>query len=61
MRNSQVWANGSCRTRSNGYANGGSVISHYHPTSNGNGNNNRHDTPQVTGRLAISMIAFINY
>ncbi|UMM36341.1 hypothetical protein L5515_008542 [Caenorhabditis briggsae] len=53
MRNSQVWANGSCRTRSNGYANGGSIISHYHPTSNGNGNNNRQDTPLVTGRGSL--------
>ncbi|CAO4380306.1 unnamed protein product [Caenorhabditis nigoni] len=53
MRNSQVWANGSCRTRSNGYANGGSIISHYHPTSNGNGSNNRQDTPLVTGRGSL--------
>ncbi|CAB3398693.1 unnamed protein product [Caenorhabditis bovis] len=40
MRNSQVWANGSCRNRSNGYVNGGgSLISA--------NNNNRQDTPFV--------------
>ncbi|CAI5452291.1 unnamed protein product [Caenorhabditis angaria] len=55
MRNSQVWANGSCRTtRTNGYANG-SVISHYNPINNGNGNLNgngqlRNETPVVTHR-----------
>ncbi|CAD6193919.1 unnamed protein product [Caenorhabditis auriculariae] len=51
LRSSQVWANGSCRSRgNNGYVGNGSIISHYTPAGNGH----RNDTPMIGHRPSLS-------